>query len=117
MARVSLATRVAFGKKMSPAASPVATHTLVQNGQVTSSPTALRPPWPRTSSCSSAGPVVPWYEVNGARSGLVTGSLASSLLSLWVASAHSVMSAGEKPSGTSRPVTRTAPATAPSTPL
>src|SRR6266699_2845490 len=38
---------------------PVATHKSMQNGQVMSSPTALRAPSPRTSSSSSAGPSWP----------------------------------------------------------
>ena len=40
-ARAATASRVVRGRYTSPAAKPVATHTLVQNGQVTSSPTAF----------------------------------------------------------------------------
>lgn len=75
----------------------MATHTPVQNGQLMSSPTVFWAPVPRTSSFSSAGPAVPWYRVNGAHSGLVTGSLASSLLSLWVAAADSATWRRSKP--------------------
>ena len=54
---------------------PVASHWLMQNGQVTSSPIALRAPVPRTSSFSSADPLTPSKRANGARSGLVDGGL------------------------------------------
>jgi hypothetical protein len=54
--------------------------------------------------------------VNGTRSGLVTGSRASNLLSLCVASADSATSVTASPSGTSRLVTQAAAASAPTTP-
>jgi len=55
---MAVTSRVPRGAKTSPAVSPVAIHTLVQNGQVTSSPIVFWPPCPRTSSRSSAGPDV-----------------------------------------------------------
>ncbi len=70
------AKRVARGAKTRENPKPVATHTARQKGQVTSAPTARRRPRPRTFSDSSAGPERPAKRVKGARSGLVTGSLA-----------------------------------------
>ena len=87
----------------------------MQNGQVMSSPTVLRTPVPRTSSFSSACPDWPWYLVNGARSGLVTGSLVISLLSLWVATADSSRSPALRPAGIWRRVSRAAKARVPVT--
>jgi hypothetical protein len=92
---------------------PVATQTSMQNGQETSSPTTFRLPSPRAFSLTSDGPAVPSYSVKGARSGLVTGSLASSLLSLCVATACRTTSRVERPSGISRPVRRVTPASVP----
>jgi hypothetical protein len=48
------------GQVDKPGGKPVATHMPAQKGQVTSSPIVLRAPLPRTSSLSSAGPLVPW---------------------------------------------------------
>src|SRR4051795_480371 len=75
---VSAARRVARGATAYPKTNAVPTHWARQNGQVSSSPTAcLTPPCSRTSSATSAWPDGPWNAVNGARIGLVTGSLAS----------------------------------------
>src|SRR5215208_105445 len=102
-------SRVARGRSASPKANPVATHWPTQKGQTISSPTALRRPVPRGSSCSSAGPEVPLKVVNGARSGLVTGSLASSRAHLWVATPINARSAAPIRSGRPRPPARTRP--------
>jgi hypothetical protein len=85
----------------------------MQDGQEMSSPTAFWAPLPRACSFTSDGPAVPSYAVKGARSGLVAGSLASSLLSLCVATACSTTSRVDRPSGISRPVRRAAVATVP----
>ena len=70
----------------------------------------------RTSSASSAGPEVPSNVVNGARSGLVTGSLAIIRLSLWVATAVRAVSQGLIRSGSGVPDSRTAAVSAATTP-
>jgi hypothetical protein len=56
-----------------------------------------------------------WHTVNGARSGLVTGSLVISLLSLWVAVADSRMSFVARRSGSSWRVSRVMTARVPVT--
>jgi hypothetical protein len=58
-AKVPVASLVVLGRQTRPAVIPVATHVALQKGQVISSPTVLRAPVPRTSSRSSAGPLVP----------------------------------------------------------
>ena len=84
-ARAPMAVRVARGQRSWPAVRVEATQTLMQNGQVASSPAVWRPPSGFASSCSSAGPCGATYRVKGARSGLVTDALVRSLLSRNVA--------------------------------
>ena len=64
----------------------------MQNGHVLSSIIACVMPEARTSSRSSEGAVTPSKVVNGIRSGLVTGSLASARLILCVATAMRIRS-------------------------
>jgi len=115
-ANVAATSRVSRGAKTRPAPSPVATHTPRQNGQLISSPIACRSPSPRTSSLTSLAPVGSWYRVNGARSGLVTLSLASTRLILWVARPSSATSNGAMRSGGRCPVRRAIAANAVTTP-
>ena len=107
---------MARGANTYPAVKPVDTHIPRQNGQVTSSPMVFLLPLARTYSASSAGPVVPSNLVNGARRGLVTGSLASSRLSLCVASVVTAASQGLIRSGSERPLSFAATAMAPTSP-
>ena len=74
---------------------------------MSSSPAAFCGPVPRVCSSSSAGPDVPSKRVKGARSGLVTGSLATRRLSLCVATLASARSASGRRSGSDRPLLAT----------
>jgi hypothetical protein len=69
---IPIPNRVIRGANTSPAASPPATHTVMQNGQVTSSPTAWRTPVPRGLSLSSDSPAGSSNRVTGVRNGLIT---------------------------------------------
>src|SRR5947207_342592 len=111
----SATSRVSRGANTRPPASAVATHTSVQNGQLTNSPTACWVPVPRGRSLSSASPAGSTYRVNGARSGLVTASLVSRRDSLWVAIPSRATSIGRTSRGGRRPVSRARPASPPTT--
>lgn len=74
---------------------------------------ALRAVTPR----ARLGPWVPSYEENGARSGLVTGSFVTRLLSLYVATAVSSTSPGATQASALLPVTRASTVSAVTSPL
>lgn len=94
--------RVTRGAKSSPTENAATTQRSRQKGQIRSSPIALRRPVPREVSSSSAGPPLPSSSVKGARSGLVTLSLAISRLSLCEAVPTSSSCPGSTFAGSSR---------------
>ncbi len=85
-AKVDAAADVRRGAIILPATRPVATHWAMQNGQVSSSPVALRRLVPTGDSLTSPSQASSSNRVRGARTTEVTESLVIRRLTRWVAS-------------------------------